>query len=328
MRRQPRLGPEGLWGVRKGQDSQGWCRAHHRHQGISPLSTRLKCLLPVNPVLAPRQPRMTLTSPSAPPSPRDINRMRLYQNLLPTQVPCSGALNVQQLLCTGIPVEFQCAPFVQLPACMLSSPLPFPVGLPVGLIPSGTWVCTLPAGPPQNPQAALGLFPLFPDPHFSHSQFTKPSPDTLNPSFIVHSSLVLHKSQRLRNFLRSLKRHGKVPWAWVRHVGWCLLTLAQGWKITLLLPTGPFSQDPTLLSGQMPRTEGGKGAVSYLDPAAILTSWAFVPTPPDCSLKIGGGPEPEGMFEVTRGRLGRYTKSWRTSCCYALYSGTAGPTPP
>lgn len=31
-------------------------------------------------------------------------------------------------------------------------------------------------------------------------------------------------------------------------------TLAQGWKTTLLLSTGFFSQDPTLLLGWSPRT--------------------------------------------------------------------------
>lgn len=166
-----------------------------------------------------------------------------------------------------------------LPSFHLSFPLRLP-GRPVSAPFSGTF--------PQNPQVAHWLVPtVSQSPHLSHPQFTKPNPDALNPSFIAHSSLVLHKSQRLRNFLR-LKRHCKV---WPRHVYWCLIHTGPGLENHLAsvhwsLLSGPHpsarlepqdrKQPPHSQSGS------GKGSVSHLDLAAILTSWAFGP----CTLRL------------------------------------------
>lgn len=144
--------------------------------------------------------------------------MKIYQNPIPTPV--------QQQLCKGGSFcgvsthPLSCfLPSHALPSFHLSFPLGLP-GRPVSAPFSGTF--------PQNPQVAHWLVPTVSQcPHLSHPQFTKPNPDALNPSFIAHSSLVLHKSQRLRNFLR-LKRHCKVTWIWPRHVYWRLIHTGPG----------------------------------------------------------------------------------------------------
>lgn len=64
----------------------------------------------------------------------------------------------------------------------------------------------LPQGLPTKSSVSCWLVATFPHPHPSHLQFTKPSPDALNPSFIAHSSVVLQKSQSLRNFSEKVKK--------------------------------------------------------------------------------------------------------------------------
>ena len=238
-------------------------------------------------------------------------------------------MSAQQLFCKGggVPsVKFNPCPLSNfLPSHALPSfPFPFPLGLPDGLTPPGAWGLHLPWGASHKILRQPWPVPtVFLYPYCSHPQPTKPSPDALNPSFIAHSSLVLHKSQRLRNFLRRLKRHCKVPLVWPRHMCSCLTHTWPRAGRALAPVLWPFcSQDPTLLPGQGPRTENkpahnqeverGLSATLTQQPSRHLGLLA--PAPSDYSPEWEKDiPEPQRMFEVTRRRwgwgVGQYTRA-------------------
>lgn len=195
----------------------------------------------------------------------------------PLQVLSSCSVN------GGPSAEFSPSPLSGfLPSHALSSfPLPFP--LPPAPPPpsrpdsSQSLGLPLPQGAfPQNPPAAWLVLTVLLYPSRSHPQSTKPSPEALNPSFIAHSSLVLHKSE-IEKFSEKVKKTPQsllgaakacgVPHSHPARAGKspCL------WPLASLL-SGPHpAPRPGAQDGKQASSQSGsrKGAVNHLDPAAI-----------------------------------------------------------
>lgn len=198
------------------------------------------------------------------------------------------------------------------------------MGLPAGLILLED-SCAASSGPSHKILSQLlagcHCFPTLTLPTYT----TKPSPDALNPSFIAHSSVVLQKSQSLRNFLRRLKRHCRVPWE--EHsvcAGASLRFLTQGWRTSLAAMPWPLSSqairtgDPLAHSQELERVSRSSRRVGL-----------SVPVLSDYSLGWQQGiPRPEGMFEVTRGGWAGTSglkSQWQT--CPGLWHSWARPCP-
>lgn len=218
-----------------------------------------------------------------PPSPLGINGTENLPESLSAQVPCTGPFaSAQQLFRKwGSFCRVQPIPSVRLPALtcsfILSSPFPSAPRPPSRPDSSQSLGLPLPQGAfPPNPPAAWLVLTVLLYPSGSHPQSTKPSPEALNPSFIAHSSLVLHKSE-IEKFSEKVKKTPQsllgaakacgVPHSHPARAGKspCL------WPLASLL-SGPHpAPRPGAQDGKQASSQSGsrKGAVNHLDPAAI-----------------------------------------------------------